>query len=158
MANKVKIEVMDQAGKACDTSFFVSTAIHDPADSGITAIADAMRALIVGGTAQIDVEVEDTGVSPGVATNSGYNAADKMRFLLHSDSDGAPVVIDIPAPGYQDGLANNLFNADGSVNQGSPKVADLITFLNANALDTNGNSCTFVRGMRVRSKGLKTAH
>jgi hypothetical protein len=158
MANLVKIEVIDQNGKPCDTSFFVPSTIHDPLDAGILDIGTQLQAMIEGGADAISVEVEDNVVVPGTGTAVGYNAADKISCILHSAGSGAVTTIDIPAPGGEDTTPSAIFELDGSVNRSCPAIAALITFLTANALDTDGNPLVFVSGKRKRAERLKTSY
>ena len=155
--NLVKILVVDQNGKNCDTSFFVDSTIHDPADTGISAITSALDFLIVGGIEADMVELEDEVQVAGTATPGGYGAADKIHMVCRSSFDGSTHIIDIPNPGVSDSTLAVIFNPDGSVNQSCPAIAAAIAFINAHAMDGAGNLLVWVSGHRTRSSHLKTA-
>lgn len=156
--NKVKVNIIDQNGKSCDTSFFVASGTHDPADAGVQAVITALQALITGGATQNQLEVLDNAPAAGTGTAGGYNAADKVRMIARSTVDGADTIIEVPCPATVDSTAAPLFNLDGSVNQSCPAIAALITFINTYGLDTNGNPLYWVSGRRSRAEGLKTAY
>lgn len=158
MANMVKIDVIDQNGKSCDQSFHVLDSIHDPADAGIVLVVQAVLNMVDGGSLQYQLEVLDVDPEAGLASAGGYNAADKIHVVMKSSSDGAPSIIDIPCPGVLDSTSAPIFNVDGTVNQACPAVAAMISFLNANFLDTDGNACFFKSGHRTRSSRLRTSY
>lgn len=156
--NKVKVDILDQNGKSCDTSFFVASGTHDPNDSGVQAIITALDGLITGGESQNQLEVLDNTPAAGLGTAGGYNAADKIHMIARSTVSGGDVIIDVPCPATLDPTAVALFNLDGSVNQSCPAIAALITFINTYALDTNNNAVIWVSGSRTRSEGLRTKY
>jgi len=155
-ANRVKIDVTDNNAKGCDTSFFVPAAVHDPTDATITSQIALIAALITGGIAQHQVELFDDTPVAGGRGPAGYNAADKIHCVLRSNGDASTVIIDIPSMGDQT-AGGFIFDDQGDLQMGNPQVIALKNFLETNALDTNGNHCTFVHGKRTRSERLKTA-
>jgi hypothetical protein len=156
VANKVKVKITDNNSKSCDTSFWVDPAIHLPSDAAITNMITAIIALITGGVTQHQVELFDDTPVTGTRTPVGYNAADKMHVVLRSNADGSTVILDLPVTADRS-ASGFIFDDAGNVHQANTEVAAMITFLNANALDTNGNMCTFVSAKRTRSERLKTA-
>lgn len=155
--NKVKINIIDQNGKSCDTGFFVASTVQNPDDDGIQEIVDAVQDLIDGAAVANLLELADNAPVAGGAIGAGYNAADKMRMIARSRVDGSTVIIDLPSPGVTNYASQPYFNTDGSVVQTQQDIADIITFINNNAKDSNGNAVTWVSGRRTRSQGLKTA-
>jgi uncharacterized ferredoxin-like protein len=154
--NKVKVDVTDNNAKSCDTSFFVPSTIHDPADASITAQIALIAALMTGGIAAHQVEVVADSATVGTRTPAGYNAADKIHCVLRSTIDGSTVIIDIPSMSDQS-ASGFIFDDAGNVRLANTEVIAMIAFLNANALDTNGGACVFVSAKRTRSERLKTA-
>jgi hypothetical protein len=155
-ANLVKVEVIDQNGKLCDASFWVPGSVTDPADAGILDIIGKLVLLIEGGTVEYELIIQDPVAVPGTGVAGGYNAADKILVEARSTADASIVTIEIPDPGVTDGSAVPLFLPSGVVNTASTAISDMISFVNANAKDTNGEPVVFVSARRSRAAGLKT--
>lgn len=155
--NLVKVNIIDQNGKSCDTSFFAVSTVHDPSDSGVQAVITALDDLIDGGAVANSIELAVEPNEDGAALAGGYNCADKIHVVLRSTTDGSTVIMDLPCPGTEDDTSVAMFNDDGTVNESSPGIADMIGFMNGGILDSGGNACVYVSARRTRSKGLKTA-
>jgi hypothetical protein len=156
-ANRVKLQVIDQNGKSCDTSFYVPSSVELVTDASLSSVVTAIVALIEGGTTQYDLELIASISLPGGGTAAGYNAADKIHVVAKSVADASTVIIDFPCPGTLDGTGDPVFLANGTLNTAGFGGTQIVNFVNTYVLDTNGSHVTFVSGKRTRSERLRTA-
>lgn len=152
-ATRYSLKVVDSNKDYAMVSVFFPGLVTDPTVALVTDFNDKIDALMNGGPIKSELKPTDNTVTGTVGTTAYPIGEDRAVFVCKGNTTGTIHKIELPAPSA---LAAYGEERNGNrVNLAYTTVAPVVTWINAHALGSNGESLTVQSAIRKTIKRHK---